>query len=679
MARDLPVGNGNLLVNFDKDYNIRDIYFPYVGKANHSRRRISRTGVLVDGQFAWLDDPDWVKDMDYVTDSLTTRVTMTSKALQLRVRVNDSVDFHRDILLRRVEVDNLSQRPRHVRLFFHYDFLFWGVGSGDSIHCHPNGRFLVAYKDNCYFLMNASTGNTIGVSSWSTGYKDDAGRGGSASDAEDGVLEENSNSFGSIDGVIAIDLPLIPPDKGSTGYTWLAVGEDLQVVRDLDAMVRRRSPQYFMTRTMNYWRAWLDKEDIEFDGLPHDVEHLYRRSLLILRTQVDNRGGIIAANDSDLSFLVHGQETYSYVWPRDGAYIANAMDKAGYAYLATRFYNFCNDVIYNEAGKDVDEPHRSKSYMLHKYTPDKMPASNWMPRMDDKGNYRPPLQEDETALIPYAIWQHYRKFRDIEALAPWFRPLVIQTGNFMVDFRESHTRLPAPSYDLWEERVGIYSYTVATVWAGLTAAANIAELFGEMVDADRFRHAAVEIKEASEAYLFDEAKGRFLKSVLIGPDGEVQSDSNVDVSLSGLWYFGMFEPADPRIVGTMDAIVERLSCRTEIGGLARYEGDMYHRDDALEERRDEIPGNLWIISTLWLSQYQIATAQSLEELERVLPTFGWVCDRALLSGVPPEQVHPITGAHLSVSPLTWSHATVVAVVQEYLDKYQALKRGEHDK
>jgi len=456
-------------------------------------------------------------------------------------------------------------------------------------------------------------------------------------------------------------------------YTWLAAGQDLEEVRALDAMVRRRQPQYFITRTTNYWRAWLGKEDVDFGGLPHQVEHVYRRSMLILRTQVDNRGGIIAANDSDLTFLVHGQESYSYVWPRDGAYIANALDKAGYAYLATGFYNFCNDVIHRDPAQRRDEPHQDQAYMLHKYTPDKLVASNWMARVDEEGSFRPPIQEDETALIPWAIWQHYLKFRDIEALASWFRPLLIQSGNFMVEFRESHTKLPAPSYDLWEERVGIYSYTVATVWAGLNAAANAAELFGEVADADRFRHAATEIKEACEAYLYDDKLGRFLKRISVNSRGDVEPDSTVDVSLYALWYFGMFDPNDPRIVRTMNAIVDRLSCQTDIGGLARYEGDEYHWDPDLQDQRDKIPGNPWIISTLWLAQYQIATARTREDLKQVLAALEWVCARALPSGVLPEQIHPLTGEHLSVSPLTWSHATVVAVVQDYLERYEALE------
>jgi glucoamylase len=35
-------------------------------------------------------------------------------------------------------------------------------------------------------------------------------------------------------------------------------------------------------------------------------------------------------------------------------------------------------------------------------------------------------------------------------------------------------------------------------------------------------------------------------------------------------------------------------------------------------------------------------------------------------------VDPYTNAPVSVSPLTWSHATLVATVQEYMEKSAAL-------
>jgi len=44
----------------------------------------------------------------------------------------------------------------------------------------------------------------------------------------------------------------------------------------------------------------------------------------------------------------------------------------------------------------------------------------------------------------------------------------------------------------------------------------------------------------------------------------------------------------------------------------------------------------------------------------------------LPSGCLAEQVHPQTNAPLSVSPLTWSHATMVDCVVSYLDRLAEL-------
>ena len=62
----------------------------------------------------------------------------------------------------------------------------------------------------------------------------------------------------------------------------------------------------------------------------------------------------------------------------------------------------------------------------------------------------------------------------------------------------------------------------------------------------------------------------------------------------------------------------------------------------------------------------------MAELEQALPILNWVVSRALPSGVLAEQVHPYTDAPLSVSPLTWSHSTMVLTVVEYLEKLRAL-------
>ena len=51
MPRDLPIGNGNVLIAFDRDYLLREFCFPHVGEENHTVGENFRFGVFADGQF----------------------------------------------------------------------------------------------------------------------------------------------------------------------------------------------------------------------------------------------------------------------------------------------------------------------------------------------------------------------------------------------------------------------------------------------------------------------------------------------------------------------------------------------------------------------------------------------------------------------------------------------------
>ena len=99
--------------------------------------------------------------------------------------------------------------------------------------------------------------------------------------------------------------------------------------------------------------------------------------------------------------------------------------------------------------------------------------------------------------------------------------------------------------------------------------------------------------------------------------------------------------------------------------MARYENDGYHRSS------EAVPGNPWFISTLWLADYLIRTAKNENELNKAVDILIWTADHALPSGVLAEQLHPHTGEPLSVSPLTWSHATFVTIVQRYIRRIAA--------
>lgn len=652
MPRDIPVGNGSLLVTFDELYRIRDIYFPRVGKENHSEGHPFRFGLWVEGQFSWVSDSGWTRELNYLSETLVTEVRLVNDSLGVEIVSNDAVDSHENIFLRRIVLRNLKETRRAFRLFFHQDFYISESEVGDTAYFDPETLSLIHYKGQRYFLV--STDSPVGVETFATGRKAFKGAEGTWRDAEDGQLSEGAITEGSVDSTIGRTLTVEAGETAEMFY-WIAAGTSYKEVSKLNELVQGRSPRELIRRTNDYWRAWVNKNETDFGNLPAAVVRLYKRSLLIVRTQIDNGGAILAANDSDVT--LRATDHYSYLWPRDGALVAYALDLAGYGNLPHAFFDLCGKIINPEG------------YFSQKYNPDGSVASGWHASWDPYTKRRlMPIQEDETALVLWALWNHYDEFRDIEFARMLYRPLVKRAADFLAAFRDQETGLPQPSWNLWEDRRAVHTFTCATVVGGLRAAANFTTLFGETELTEKYRQAAREICEGMRKVLYRPELGRFARSIM-PTEGGFDIDETIDASLFGIFYFGAFAPDDELVRNTMSAVERRLWAKTEIGGLARYEGDGYMR---VADDLEKVPGNPWFICTLWLADYRIATARNLEELESAVEILEWVVKRALPSGVLAEQVDPLTGAPVSVSPLTWSHSTVVATVMAYLRKLEAM-------
>jgi len=653
MPKDIPVSNGNLLFNFDSDYQIRDVYFPYIGQENHSKGAPFRFGVWVDGRISWMG-PEWEKDLRYHDDSLVTDVFLKNESLGLLLRCHDVVDVDLNIYIKKIEVENLQDNERQVRLFFCHDFYLYGYDIGDTAYFDPRPRSIIHYKANRYFLINCCKSGKYGVNHYACGDKEVPGREGIWKDAEDGELSGNQISWGSADSAIGIWLH-VPPGGKASAYYWIAAGTHYDEVAHLNRDVIEKTPDELIKRTSDYWGAWVTKESRLFGDLPESIIDIYNRSLLVLRTQIDKRGAIIAANDSDI--VSFAGDTYSYMWGRDGAFVAAALAKAGYTHVCMKFFEFCAGVLTEEG------------YLYQHYNPDGSLASNWHPWLVD-GKAVLPIQEDSTALILWALWIHYECSKDIEFIRPFYDTLIKKSADFMVTNRDSKTKLPLPCYDLWEERFGVHTYTVASVIAGLRAAGNFARLFQDDSLAEKYDKTAEEIKGGITKHLYHKELKRYARSGYRKGKG-YELDEVIDISLSALVILGVLTPKDPRVVETMDAIYQQLWLKTPVEGCARYQNDVYHRPD---DSPADIPGNPWFISTLWLAEYYMARAQSHEELREAIPYIEWCAKNALPSGVLAEQVHPVNSSPLSVSPLTWSHSSFVWAVLQYTDKFNSLTK-----
>ncbi|MCI0542197.1 glycoside hydrolase family 15 protein [bacterium] len=494
-----------------------------------------------------------------------------------------------------------------------------------------------------------------GISDYTTGLYKIEGYEGSFRDAEDGVLSKNPIEHGLTDSVVGFYFTLSAKGEDASEalvHFWIAAGKSIQEALDLNNYIFEKTPEHLLKTTHDFWSAWINRQNFNFYGLSDGAIRLFKESLFIIRSHVDATGAVIASGDSDM--LQYGRDTYSYMWPRDGAFSIMALDKAGDSQVARKFFEFCNMVLSEEG------------FFMHKYRADGSLGSSWHPWVTAKGEIQLPIQEDETALVLFAIWKHYELSRDLEFVEQIYNSFIQKAAHFMMLYRDKMTGLPKQSYDLWEERLGISTFTSSAVYGALIAASRFARLLGKTESEREYSRVAEEIKQGIMKHLYNAETGSFYRMIKI-EGGNIVADKTIDISsVYGVFRFGIIAPDDPILKRAFNITEEKLFCSRYSAGFARYEGDNYYRAG------DDIPGNPWFVTTLWAVQYYIATAKEEADFSRVRQWFDWVVSLAPPSGVLSEQINPYTKEQISASPLTWSHSEYVLAVMAYLEKLEEL-------
>ena len=646
MARSLVLGNGNMLVCYDEWGQVRDLHFPYVGLENHvGEKLMHRIGLYVDGTMYWLSDGGYVIDIEYEENTFVASVRARHDVLQMELRFSDIVYNEHDIYVRHVEVHNLGSGDRAVKLFFNQQFHISESRHGDTGYYSPELHAMVHYKGRRVFLISAKSNDAF-FDDYSVGLLGIEGKEGTWRDAEDGVLSKSAIEHGSVDSVIGLSL-FIPAGGERTVSYWIAAGETYRRAERFHRDILRRGPEHLRKTTRDYWKAWIDRNDFSECNIDKKFVDLYYRSLLVMRAHTDNRGPIIASGDS--SILQNGRDTYNYCWPRDASYITSAYIQSDHLSSSAKFIDFCNDLLTDDG------------YLLHKYRSDKSLGSSWHPWVRD-GRAQPPIQEDETAITLVALHEHYKASHDVEFLERLYNPYIRRVANFLSKYRDKKTGLPLPSHDLWEEQFGTFTYTSSSVYAGLVAAADFAGTLGKEVARRRWQTAAEEVKEGIISKMIH-PDGRVMKSLRythFSPEADYTADAS---SFYGLFHFGVLDVNDPMLYRAYEYIKDHLTVRAGVGGIARYEGDKYFCTSG------DI-SNPWIITTLWLAEYEIVKSKTKKELTEAGRHLQWALDRTNHAGMLSEQLDANTGTPVSVMPLVWSHAQYAITFLAYVRKLE---------
>ncbi len=627
MVRFLPLGNGRLLVNFDSDMNLVDFYYSQTQSENHGGHPF-KTGIMISSKFQWIRSENII-DYDYMDHTAIGRVY--SRLDDIGVTLYNFVYPYNDFFIRRIELNNLSNQKKDIKLFFHQNFNIYGNNIGDTALYDPETNSVIHYKGRRYFLASTIDSKNSGMNAYAIGVKDFGGLEGTWKDAEDGILSQNPVAIGSVDSVIGHKLSISPGEKEQL-YYYIICGRSEEEVKSYrmtyDAL------RYYEERTANFWRTWSNKRNFQMET---GAVSLFKRSLFIIRSHMNQLGAIAASSDSDI--LKSNKDGYYYVWPRDASMAAYALMKSTHYGPARLFFNFAMNTMEKEG------------YFYHKYNMNGTKASSWIPRIID-GKTNLPIQQDETALVIWALWNYHKYVNDLEFISTIYENLIKKSANFIYNYFENG--FPKPSFDLWEERFGIHSFTIATVYAALKDAAKFADTLGENTESNKFEERAEQLKRNFNEKFYSEELGYFARSMING-----KLDFTPDASVLLLPRFGLVESTDPRMLQTADVISKELTVPL-IGGIARYKGDNYQRvkDDPA------VPGNPWIITTLWLADY----LDQIGNKEKALENINWVINHAQPSGVFSEQINPYNGQPQSVSPLVWSHSEFVITLLNRINR-----------
>lgn len=589
MPRPLVFGDGKLLVQCDHRGNIRDFAWP-IGIWNHLSGRAVRLGVWAEGGFSWLDSAGWDRSHGYASvEPLVGLEAHESSELGVRVEIASWISPPPGVLPSKTQ-------PHEER----------GSVFRRSITLHnlrDQEREVRVFVTHDFRLMEGDIGD---CALWHPVLEGIVHFKGPVS-----ILTRLENSdqyacgiteFGDLEGTWR------DAEDGELSGNPIAQGSVDSTVRACVTLDPHGSSM------LNYeLRVAVRMEDLgpfAWSSVPTQgpttAEAL---DLAVIRTQISDTGAVLAANDSDI--MQTNRANYSYCWPRDAANVLDELLERGHRHEAEMFVAWAERTI---AGKP---------FFLQKYRADGTVGATWHP-----WTIGLPIQQDETASVVSLV----AKFGEVSDST--FDALVRRPLEFFLTFRDSKG-LPLPSYDLWEERRGVHAHTVAAVIAAFRDGAKMTSNEDEQL---RWHEAAHEMTLAFRRHLICQDSGRIFRNT--------DDRNTIDAATLLVEFLEVFPKDDPVIAANRAAVESALWVHTDIGGLARYQGDYYFRVS------DDVPGNPWIITTLWLAQ-SYALGGNVGRARELL---DWSDRYADATGILPEQVHPFTGEPLSVAPLTWSHA-----------------------
>ncbi len=641
---------------------ICEIYLSPLGPEQQLLRRPARIGIALDQEFRWL--PDRFE----ITTTMGERgpigeTRLLSRDLALEIRVETFIDVVLDVLVRRIHLRNIARQEREVTLYAHHDFRLTSPEPRDAAFLDAETGGIIHHGGRRSVIFNMETPLGVGVPLARVGSRRDPSDPGEAARVAEGFGAGPETAEGIVDSVGGVFLAL-RPDSGVTVDLWVACGESYADVRETDRALRREGVSRLLSRTRAHWGLWSTTGEMDDVDLPEDVARLYRRSLWVLRLHQDRGGALLSGLEPTVAERPHLDRRFA--WLRDGAVAADALGRAGYGFLARRYFEFCARAA-REAGRPAAIFTADGSIGA---APRRAFAPRRTPRRDE-GPTAPPANLDGMGLHLWALARHFERERDVEFLSSLFEGHAAPMADTLIASLDPRTRLPGPALDPWEERVGQHAAVAAAVIGGLRSAARLAVGFGAGDRARRWAMAADEVERALVQELCPAGLGRFARSRDRRSE-EARIDATLDAGLLWISLFGDLEPEDSRVKATVEAVRARLWVASGPGGLVPHETDPTAPIEPADgSDASESPS---LAATLWLALHAIRTARRREDLDPARTILLWAAARTGTTGLLPERLVARGAKDESPAPSMPAHAWFVETVLEFVERTREIQR-----
>ncbi|MGE5602165.1 MAG: glycoside hydrolase family 15 protein [Nitrososphaerales archaeon] len=451
----------------------------------------------------------------------------------------------------------------------------------------------------------------------------------------DGLLPDNDEVEAADVSVAFQQRVTVDPGSSRSVFFYLAVGADVVAAQAACDLARARSGEDWFAGTSTSYDRWLHSAGRTPSLANARLDKLAAKCLICIKNAQNPVLGTIPATTNPLAYRY-------FTWARDAAITAMALDAAGHADEAERFWRWMASV------------QRSDGRWSTRF-------SAW----DGSESFFSEPEDDSLGQFIVGVWRHYEltgnaAFRDdlwpaARRAADRILATIAPNG------------LGAADCSIWEENPPEHnSFTQAWDVAGLRAAQWLAEARGETGLADWYAGGPASIVSALNRSAGAQPAGMWNSdgyfNRAVNADGTPRD--TLDSSSLVLLALGVVDPQSPRAGAHAGSIRNALT--KDRYGLARYPGDRYYFDKPYDPAGNEAerPEPSWPQMSMWLAVHEAIVDDPAEALARLrwyaktcglgLMPPGEAVDNLTHQSVPSTMCEPLTAAAYVLAALVYA-------------------------